>query len=99
MAARPGWAGFGPPAVMLRSANQMSFVAASSVGKWPRVLMILRTRAWTLSSVGRVDDASDLGRKGEEGDDVLPRLAPHLDDRRKAAAPGVDREGLQRLRG
>jgi hypothetical protein len=26
----------------------MSLFAASSVGKWPRVLMILRTRAFTL---------------------------------------------------
>ena len=30
-------------AVMLRSASQISLVAASSVGKWPRVLMILRS--------------------------------------------------------
>ena len=37
-------------AVMLRSASQISFVAASSVGKWPRVLMIFRSCAWTLSS-------------------------------------------------
>ena len=37
-------------AVMLRSASQISFVAASSVGKCPRVLMIFRTRALTLSS-------------------------------------------------
>src|ERR1700722_19699723 len=36
-------------AVMLRKASHMSLFAASSVGKWPRVLMILRTRALTLS--------------------------------------------------
>jgi group II intron reverse transcriptase/maturase len=36
-------------AVMLRRASHMSLFAASSVGKWPRVLMILRTRAFTLS--------------------------------------------------
>ena len=36
-------------AVMLRSASQMSLVAASSVGKWPRVLMILRNCALMFS--------------------------------------------------
>jgi hypothetical protein len=36
-------------AVMLRSANHISFVAASSFGKGPRVLRIFRRRAWTLS--------------------------------------------------
>ena len=41
--------GFFHSAVMLRSASQISLVAASSVGKWPRVLMILRTRAFRLS--------------------------------------------------
>ena len=34
----------------LERESQINVVAASSVGKWPRVLMILRTRAWTLSS-------------------------------------------------
>ena len=34
---------------MLRSASQISLVAASSLGKFPRVLMILRNRAWVLS--------------------------------------------------
>jgi hypothetical protein len=37
-------------AVMLRSASQISLVAVSSVGKCPRVLMIVRNCAWTLSS-------------------------------------------------
>ena len=37
--------------MIFRKASQISFVAASSVGKCPRVLMILRTRAWTLSRV------------------------------------------------
>ena len=37
-------------AVILRRASQISFVAASSFGKWPRVLMILRSCACTLSS-------------------------------------------------
>jgi hypothetical protein len=36
------------PAVMLRSASQTSLPAASSNGKCPRVLMILRSRAFTL---------------------------------------------------
>jgi len=37
-------------AVMWRKAIQISFVAASSVGKCPRVLRILRRWACTLSS-------------------------------------------------
>src|SRR5262249_31063121 len=37
-------------AVIFRKASQISFVAASSFGKWPRVLRILRSRACTLSS-------------------------------------------------
>ena len=36
-------------AVIFRSAIQINLVAASSLGKWPRVLMILRSRAFTLS--------------------------------------------------
>src|SRR5271165_6920294 len=36
-------------AVILRKANQISLLAASSLGKCPRVLMILRSRALTLS--------------------------------------------------
>ena len=36
-------------AVMLRSASQTSSLAASSDGKWPRVLMIFRSRAFTPS--------------------------------------------------
>src|SRR5258706_10389303 len=35
--------------VILRRASQSSLLAASSLGKWPRVLMILRSRACTLS--------------------------------------------------
>jgi hypothetical protein len=36
-------------AVMLRKASQISLVAASSLGKCPRLLMILRNRECTLS--------------------------------------------------
>ena len=36
-------------AVMLLNASQISLLAASSEGKWPRVLMILRSRACTFS--------------------------------------------------
>lgn len=36
-------------AVMLRKASQISFVAASSLGKCPWPLMILRSRECTLS--------------------------------------------------
>ena len=35
--------------VMFLRASQMSLVAAASLGKWPRVLMILRSLALTLS--------------------------------------------------
>jgi hypothetical protein len=35
---------------MLRRASQISFVAASSFGKCPRVLLIFRSCAFTLSS-------------------------------------------------
>lgn len=37
-------------AVMLRNANQINLVAASSFGKWPWVLMIFRHCPLTLSS-------------------------------------------------
>ena len=36
-------------AVMLRSACQISLLAESSLGKFPRVSMILRSRAFRLS--------------------------------------------------
>jgi len=36
-------------AVILRNANHVGFLPASSLGKCPRVLMILRSRALTLS--------------------------------------------------
>lgn len=36
-------------AVMFRRASQINFVAASSLGKWPRDLMILRSLALMLS--------------------------------------------------
>jgi hypothetical protein len=41
--------GVAPGGRMVRSASQISFVAASSFGKWPRVLMMFRSRACTLS--------------------------------------------------
>ncbi len=43
MAAFQSLAALPQSAVILRSASQMSFVAASSVGKCPRILMILRS--------------------------------------------------------
>lgn len=55
-------------AVMLRKASQSSLVAASSLGKCPRVLMI--SCNWLLkhtNSVGRVDQPLDGRRVGEEG--------------------------------
>lgn len=43
------WVGRRHSEVMLRSASQISLVAASSLGKWPQLLMILRSYALTLS--------------------------------------------------
>ena len=51
-----------------------------------------------LDRVGRVDNASDVGGEGEEGDHVLPGLAPALADHRVALAPARF-EGRERLRG
>jgi hypothetical protein len=42
---------FGSWQMMLRSTSQGSFVAASSLGKCPRVSMIMRRLAFTLSIV------------------------------------------------
>ena len=39
---RPALSGTAPIGGDMRSASQISFVAASSLGKWPRVLIILR---------------------------------------------------------
>src|SRR5439155_4250319 len=62
-----------------------------------------------LDRVGRVDNTTNVGWKGEERDDVLPCLAPGLADHRVTLAPfalelservggrvGVDR-GVDRL--
>ena len=49
MAVFQSWEARLQSAVMLRSASQISLLAASSEGKWPRVLMILRSCAFTLS--------------------------------------------------
>ncbi len=46
----PGVRGPIPVRREVRSASQISLVAASSLEKCPRVLMIFRSRAWTLSS-------------------------------------------------
>ena len=68
------------PAVTLRSASHSSLVAASSFGKWPRVLTVLRSCVQTLDGVGRVDDPAYLRWKHEERDDVFPGPAPGCHD-------------------
>jgi hypothetical protein len=73
-----------PPqsAVMLRSASQISLVAASSLGKCPRVLRILRNRAFTLSNgVGGVDHPAHLGREGKERNHLVPDPTPRAHHR------------------
>jgi hypothetical protein len=51
---------------MLRSASQISLVAASSLGKWPRVLVILsRPGVDAFDRVGRVDHLSHRRREGD----------------------------------
>ncbi len=54
-------------AVMLRSASQISLAAALSLGKCPRVFMVLRNRALMLSiAFGRVDHPANGRREREE---------------------------------
>ena len=85
-------------AVMFRSASQMSLVAASSVEKCPRVLMIFPDLGIdTLQGIGRVDHASYVRRKGKEGNHLRPRAAPRRHDRRKLRASGAASEVVQRL--
>ena len=55
IAARHSLAARPQSAVMLRSASQIRLLAASSLGKWPRVLMILRSRAWMRKLPRQVD--------------------------------------------
>jgi len=52
LAARP------QSAVMVRNASQINLVAASSLGKCPRVLMILRSWLLTLAGGGGAVDSS-----------------------------------------
>lgn len=75
-------------------------MAASSVGKWPRVLMIFLSSMFRLSKrVGRVDDAPDLAREGQERHHVLPRPAPGQRDRRVLGAPRACGKRLEQQRG
>ena len=84
-------------AVMLRSASQISLVAASSVGKVAAGLDdFAQARVDALERVGGVDHAPHVGRKGEERNDVRPRAAPRRDDRRKPLAPRAARKGVER---
>jgi hypothetical protein len=48
--------------------------------------------------IRRVDNTAHLRREGEEGDDVLPDVAPGFADHRVALAP-VGFEALERFRG
>ena len=57
---------------MLRKASQISLLAASSPGKCPRVLKILRSRALTLSMAWWVNDPANRRRKGKERNDPIP---------------------------
>src|SRR3712207_714785 len=69
-------------------ASQMRRRAASSLGKWPRVLIVLRICMCRLSTVlVGVDDAADVLGEGEEGDQALPGALPGL-ERRGAVLAG-----------
>jgi hypothetical protein len=81
--------------VMLRRPSQISFVAASSVGKWPRVLRInAEPGVDALQGVRRVEHTADGGREGEERDDVGPGPSPGRDHGLEAPAPRPLREDL-----
>ncbi len=84
-------------AVMLRSASHISLLAASSDGKWPRVLMILRSCAFTLSTwYRRGMDFSDALQLAQSGlcsglatfDKHFSKAARRLDLKPAVSAPG-----------
>jgi hypothetical protein len=66
-------------AVMLPQCRKDQLVAASSLGKWLRLLMILRNRMPALDGVSRVNDTADLRWKNKDRDDVHPCLAQNAD--------------------
>ena len=74
----------------LRIARNRSFVVASSLGKLPRVLTILRNERCRLSKgVRGVDHLPNLWREGEHRHDVLPGAPPGRRDRRIALGLAV----------
>jgi hypothetical protein len=86
--------------VMLRSASHINLLAASSVGKWPRVPYgLAHLPVHALDRVGGVDHPRDLGREGKERDDVRPRPPPRGSDGGELAAPCARLERVQRCRG
>src|SRR5262249_44650224 len=53
-------------------------------------------RVHALERVRRVDHATNLRRKGKEGNDARPRTAPRGDDRRKSLPPFAALETIER---
>src|SRR5271155_1684148 len=78
------------------SARYITFKAASSLGKAPRVLMALRKLIFRLSmAFGRINDLADLRRKLEKWNHALPVPPPQSADRRIAFVPlGGERSQL-----
>jgi len=69
-------------------------VAASSVGQWPRVLRIVRNRAWTLSSAWVVESTRRMAGGNAKNGMTCGQARRHdANDGRKPAAPGALREG------
>lgn len=63
-------------ATTLRS-SQISFMAASSDGMWPRALMIFaQLHVQRLNRVCGVDDLAAIRREGVERNDLFPGPAP-----------------------
>src|SRR3954464_2597009 len=75
----------------------MSFVAASSLGKWPRILTARLSFAFrALMAVRRVDDPAHRLREGEEGNDSVPVAPPGLRDGGIFSPPGAGIESVER---
>jgi hypothetical protein len=86
--------------------GKRSFVAASSLGKWPRTLTARRSlelsasmalpRWHCLDGIGGVQNPPHLAGKGMERDDFGPGAPPAPADSRVFATPGALFEGVER---
>src|SRR5215208_431872 len=74
----------------------MSFVAASSLGKWPRILTARLSFAFRASMAFGVDDPAHRLREGEEGNDSVPVAPPGLRDGGIFSPPRAGIESVER---